>query len=467
MHGSRTQTVLGKRRSRAGSLVLHLSGTSESEYEAPVAGPSTPTLSSKLDWLRPFPCTHYGCSKSYTKPSRLAEHERSHTGVRPFVCATCGKSYLRETHLQAHTRAHLPESDRPIVCEEEGCGKRFWTAQHLKYHENVLHKGEKPFKCTAEECGAAFLKHHQLRAHLATEHAPPGTKPYQCEHAGCTKSFPTAQKLTAHGKVHNEKRYTCVHAACVSTETFFATWTALQHHNRTAHPPTCPHESCNGRVFATRGGLRGHLKVHEQREMEASDSDEDGGERPRKRRRGGEIGRDWRCREPGCTKDFKSKKALTTHHTITHLGERNFVCTHEECGQTFGYKHILQRHVARVHGHDLVDTARTEAEEEDDDPDAEPTDYETDAPVRKTPVDASAIDAITGKAYAERTPRKLACPYPHFTGIQVELPQVVVGAEPCEYSFGRAYDLRRHLRAVHEVVLEKGALDRWARGIRV
>lgn len=25
-------------------------------------------------------CSHEGCSKAYTKPSRLAEHERSHTG---------------------------------------------------------------------------------------------------------------------------------------------------------------------------------------------------------------------------------------------------------------------------------------------------------------------------------------------------------------------------------------------------
>jgi len=51
------------------------------------------------------------------------------------------------------------------------------------------------------------------------------------------------------------------------------------------------------------------MKLHEQREIEdAMQSDESAEEDtlPRKRRRGGEVGRDWICAEPGCSKDFKS-----------------------------------------------------------------------------------------------------------------------------------------------------------------
>lgn len=47
------------------------------------------------------------------------------------------------------------------------------------------------------------MKHHQLREHLCTAHAPPGTKPYMCEHSGCTKSFSTNQKLRTHMKIHD------------------------------------------------------------------------------------------------------------------------------------------------------------------------------------------------------------------------------------------------------------------------
>ena len=86
---------------------------------------------------------------------------------------------------------------------------------------------------------------------------------------------------------------------------------------RTAHPPTCPHAACAGKTFSAQKGLRAHLKIHAERELEAAlerqcgvaaddDDLEDGEGRPRKRRRGGEVGRDWVCEEVGCGKDFKS-----------------------------------------------------------------------------------------------------------------------------------------------------------------
>ena len=178
-------TVLGKRRVRNLSLVLRLSSSpapsessgsaysqgAESDTSAVVVPPSrafTPDLP-----LRPsvgpvrktqYSCTYSGCSKSYSKPSRLSEHYRSHTGEvrryahlyrilngvnnlsqRPFVCEECGKSYLRETHLQAHSRSHLPESKKPYICNESpDCTKQFWTLQHLHVHENA-HRGEKTY----------------------------------------------------------------------------------------------------------------------------------------------------------------------------------------------------------------------------------------------------------------------------------------------------------------------------------
>ncbi|KAI0265917.1 hypothetical protein BC834DRAFT_157744 [Gloeopeniophorella convolvens] len=508
-------TVLGKRKASR-PYVLHLSGTSgaeESEYEPPAqttAGPSRrPVLVNGklvLDSKRIYQCTFERCDKSYTKPSRLEEHERSHTGDRPFVCTKCDKSYLRETHLQAHARSHLPKSDRPFACEESDCDKRFWTAQHLHAHQEVIHFGEKPFKCTYADCEAAFLKHHKLRAHLANKHAPLGTKSYQCEHEGCPKSFDTNQKLRAHLKVHEEKRYTCALATCraAAESTFFQTWTALQHHIRTDHPPTCPHEECAGRTFSAQKGLRAHLRLHEQKALDAvlddehDSSDEDEDAPSRKRRRGGEAGRDWKCEVEGCTKDFKSvylphvtvwarlthnmvqKKALTNHHSITHLGQRNFICTEDGCKRAFGYKHILQRHQARVHGHGHGHGHDGASDEDDGDEhaDGESSEAEQPAPKKRKPrhVAQSAIDEMTGVAYAERTTVgasgqvPLKCPHPAMEGLPVPASEESQGLwgppAPCEYTFGRAYDLRRHLRAVHGVALDKGVVDAWAREIR-
>lgn len=106
--------VLGKRTRtrRLSELVLHLSGGSrssqspvptvsgsesgcESEYVLDASSSKAsgrPVLvNGKLvrDDKRIYRCTHEGCGKKYKKPSRLEEHERSHTGeVRTMLCSS-------------------------------------------------------------------------------------------------------------------------------------------------------------------------------------------------------------------------------------------------------------------------------------------------------------------------------------------------------------------------------------------
>ena len=90
---------------------------------------------------------------------------------------------------------------------------------------------------------------------------------------------------------------------------YYGTWTALQTHMRTEHPPTCLHEGCNNKVFASHHNLRAHLRLHEEREVEDgldADVEDEAEDRPKKRRRGGDLGRDWKCSAQGCDKDFKS-----------------------------------------------------------------------------------------------------------------------------------------------------------------
>jgi general transcription factor IIIA len=177
--------------------------------------------------------------------------------------------------------------------------------------------------------------------------------------------------------------------------------------------------------------------------------------------------------------EILQEKALTTHHAISHLGRRDFVCAAEGCGRAFGYKHILQRHQARQHGHD-----RTAAEEDEDcehhaDTDGESSETERPQPKKRKgrrlqSQNISIINEITGVAYEERTANALAplrCPHPAMEGLpsasSVEsLSNLWGDATPCEYVFGRAYDLRRHLRAVHGVELDKETVDGWARKIR-
>ncbi|KAH0589146.1 hypothetical protein H2248_004912 [Termitomyces sp. 'cryptogamus'] len=480
-----SESVLGKR-NRSSSFVLRLASSPDPQYntshsdfdDLPDKTRSNPFIlvngALVANTKKRYQCTYAGCDKSYSKPSRLEEHQRSHTGQRPYVCETCNKAFLRETHLHAHSRKHLPESSRPLVCPKDNCEKRFWTQQHLRVHIN-WHEGAKTFQCTEDGCDEAFAKHHQLRSHICSAHAP-GTKPYRCAHEGCTRSFDTNQHLRTHSKVHDEKRYTCVHASCLpnsdNTPTYYPTWTALQHHIRTVHPPTCTHASCNGRVFASQKGLRAHQKLHEQRDLEeemaASDTEEaDSLQPPRKKRRGGEIGRDWQCDVDGCLKDFKSKKALNTHTQVTHLGRRDHICPHDGCEQTYGYKHLLQRHLAKAHH-----TTSDDDSPHDDDPDESDwgSGHKTSRKMTSTLLD---IDTITGRSYAQRARANVAnaialfCPYPQLEGRMLaekdagEYGPQTSATRPCEYAFSRAYDLRRHLRATHGVNAIKESVDEW------
>jgi general transcription factor IIIA len=130
---------------------------------------------------------------------------------------------------------------------------------------------------------------------------------------------------------------------------------------------------------------------------------------------------------------------------VFHLGRRDFLCIQPGCGQAFGYKHLLQRHAAKAH-----------ALQSESDPAPEEEDEQSDGEDEST----SAIDGITGKAYAARStnPRAMRCPHPcsAFGGTLLEH-----DPEPCDYWFTRAYDLRRHLAATHRVDVDKDTVDRW------
>lgn len=310
-----------------------------------------------------------------------------------------------------------------------------------------------------------------------------------------------------------DKRYTCVHKSCLPAEgvdpVFYSTWSALQHHTRTAHPPTCPHPSCNGKTFTQQKGLRAHLKIHAQREQEGdmddavAGSESEGEERPRKRRRGGEVGRDWICDVDGCGKDFKSvrprltdmlwtksdqphlqKKALSTHHNIAHLGRRDFICPHARCKRAFGYKHLLQRHLAKLHAPQSSSESGEESDENPGPDSGVDSEGQSDEPSGDAPKadNAMDIDLITGSAYATRAKEslmhatKLQCPYPHLPpSLSSEEAPQEAGLDSasassrskrktdCLYVFSRAYDLRRHLQAEHGVTVEREKVDEWVR----
>ena len=105
--------------------------------------------------------THFTCDtcgKSFAQRCVLVEHERIHTGVKPYTCETCGKSFVRSRALTVHERKHT--GVKPYTCET--CGKSFIHSGHLREHERI-HTGVKPYTC--DTCGQSFARSRTLKVH--------------------------------------------------------------------------------------------------------------------------------------------------------------------------------------------------------------------------------------------------------------------------------------------------------------
>ncbi|KAG5849748.1 hypothetical protein ANANG_G00075010 [Anguilla anguilla] len=134
-------------------------------------------------------CSH--CGKGFRSKSRLATHERTHTGRRPYRCSQCGKSFTCKSYLAGvHQRVHTGEC--PYQCSQ--CGKTFRQSSSLISHQRI-HTGERPYHCS--QCGKRFNQSSSLRTHQQTH---TGEHPFHC--SKCGKSFKSSAKLKMHHRFH-------------------------------------------------------------------------------------------------------------------------------------------------------------------------------------------------------------------------------------------------------------------------
>lgn len=186
-------------------------------------------------------------------------------------------------------------------------------------------------------------------------------------------------------------RYICSDSSHPHPRPTFRTWTDLQKHLKSDHPPTCPYPSCNKRQFPRRSNLKDHLRIHEERGdvlrsrgdaggdgevfVEDKEGDDDlveievrsrkrrrvlsegqgmhmtGGGSPMKRlRRASSLGiviaKEWECDEKDCSKAFKTVSQIRLISLIiTVILKQSLFMLH----LTFIQEAALKRHHQTAH----------------------------------------------------------------------------------------------------------------------
>ncbi|KAI8138748.1 hypothetical protein BJV82DRAFT_646392 [Fennellomyces sp. T-0311] len=165
----------GQRRHRPGT---HGRSVSEYTLQPQVPKPLLPSSTfekrhrraisaNTVDFFRPVPSTSSSTSSTTSQPPRaqsdsppeqyqspplqpqqdaddhMQHLQRDATSGR-YLCPYCNKGFSRPSSLRIHTYSHTGE--KPFVCAEEGCGRRFSVQSNMRRHLRVHRLGRSSVK---------------------------------------------------------------------------------------------------------------------------------------------------------------------------------------------------------------------------------------------------------------------------------------------------------------------------------
>lgn len=138
------------------------------------------------------------CDRTFNYFSKLVEHIRSHTKIKPYVCRICESRFKYKGDLMVHIKQH--SEDKPFSCE---CGRQFATKKYLNVHKRQAaimgrHPAARPFSRRQEPA-----KPTNTRSARSNRRAPAENCDYwlfECQE--CGKRLTCKQDLMEHVRTH-------------------------------------------------------------------------------------------------------------------------------------------------------------------------------------------------------------------------------------------------------------------------
>lgn len=282
-------------------------------------------------------CTY--CNRTFMCETRRKNHERIHTGKKPWCCSVCQKRFNTKSSFELHKKIHTGE--KPHQCNQ--CSLRFRLKHQLHSHHKAHAKQNFGMNNDANDDKSNQLIQHELLSMDPAYGHLIDARTYQCYLCGFSGN---QNQLKIHMRVQHtgEKLFNC--KMC---KKIFLRYHSIDLHMLT-HLKNCKFE-CDvcGEKFRRKEGLKMHMQAKHSQQTA------------------------FQCKV--CMKKFYKKFTFVTHlrthtgikpfqcdfcskafvkksdmvrHTRTHTGERPHKCT--VCKMTFTRNHSLTEHKRNIHG---------------------------------------------------------------------------------------------------------------------
>ncbi|XP_001991617.2 zinc finger protein 510 [Drosophila grimshawi] len=145
-------------------------------------------------------CCSY-CGQKFARRQWLEEHQRIHTGERPFQCELCNARFAQRSNWRTHMLT-THQNKANFKCNQ--CDRQFKRRRLLDNHIKSRHTKLRDLRCT--QCDATFGNPVYLRQHMLCH---TGEKRFSC--LICDKRFGRIENRNIHHFVHSiRKPYACL-----------------------------------------------------------------------------------------------------------------------------------------------------------------------------------------------------------------------------------------------------------------